>query len=177
MDLTLGGAVTALYSIWNSYAYSPYASDPNILSVHTLNAEGGIYGGSASLPDWVKTSNITFGPSESGSVIFKLGSQAMENMTFGLGATNGEFLNVGIIYLNGALRPQSYGDVPDVPQSLTSPETICKIEKVGSTEFKLYVNGTLFHTINNLRPSVSWTINCRPAGSNASNGIVSSYKE
>jgi hypothetical protein len=177
MDLTLGGAVTALYSIWNSYAYSPYTSDPNILSVHTLNAEGGIYGGSSSLPDWVRASNITFGANESGSVIFKLGSQAMENMAFGLDVNGGGFFNVGIIYLGGALRPQLYGDIPNVTQSLSSPENICKIEKVGSTEFKLYVNGTLLYTINNLSPSSSWSINCRPAGSNASNGIISSYKE
>jgi hypothetical protein len=180
MDLTLNGGSQQpqqTYSNWSSYMYSPYTNDPNILSVHTLNALGGIYGGSPSLPDWVKTSNITFGANESGSVIFKLGNAAMENMAFGLGITNGEFLNVGMVFLNGALRPNSYGDVPDVPQVLSSPENICKIEKVGSTEFKLYVNGALLYIINNLRPTSSWTINCRPAGSGAPNGILSSYKE
>lgn len=180
MDFTLSGSSQQsqqTYSNWSSYMYSPYTNDPNILSVHTLNAQGGIYGGNASAPDWVKTSNVSFSANESGSVVFVLSSAAMENMAFGLGVDNGEFLNIGIIFLNGALRPHYYGDVPDVPIFLTTPQNICKIEKVGSTQFKLYVNGTLFHTINNLRPSSNWTINCRPAGSSAPNGILSSYKE
>lgn len=180
MDLTLGSGGGG----GGSFSYISW----NLVSGHTVEADGGIYGGSL----WAADTTNPITPEASGEFTFVINdmSNTPSDFAFGIGPQGQSDFHIqyltnyfGLCWLSGGLRPmiKGYVDTSISAPIVNNGENTIRIAREGSS-MKIYVNGNVFYTYNSdMYPNENFTsVTLIPAVrtmNNAENkGIISSYK-
>lgn len=178
MDLTLasGSGGSFNYISWN------------LLSDHTTEPDGGIYGGSL----WAADTSNPISSEASGEFTFVINDMlnTPSDFAFGIGPQGQSDFHTqhltnyfGLCWLYNGLRPmiKGYVDVSISAPIVTNGENTIKIAREGSS-MKIYVNGNIFYTYNSsMYPNENFTsVALIPAVrtmNNAQNkGIISAYR-